>query len=72
MSTLNDLEKPLQDVFYLPMHAIKKESRTTTKIRAVFVASAKSSTGISLNDTAFCKSVVLVTVYLALFVWLHG
>ena len=46
-----DLEKQTQDVFYLPMHAVRKESSTTTKIRAVFDVSAKSSTGISLNDT---------------------
>ena len=46
-----DLQKPSREVFYLPMHAVRKEHSTTTKIRAVFDASAKSSTGISLNDT---------------------
>ena len=46
-----DLQKPPKEVFYLPMHAVRKEHSTTTKIRAVFNASAKSSTCISLNDT---------------------
>ncbi|XP_064397630.1 uncharacterized protein LOC135344354 [Halichondria panicea] len=46
----DDLDKPKHQVFYLPMHAVYKES-TTTKVRAVFDASAISSTGVSLNDT---------------------
>ena len=44
------MNKSPQDVFYLPVHAVRKESSTTTKIRAVFDASAKSSSGMSLND----------------------
>ena len=45
-----DLNKSPQNVFYLLMHAVRKESSTTTKLRAVFDASAKSSSNISLND----------------------
>ena len=45
-----DLEKPQHEVFYFPMHSVRKESSTTTKIRAVFDALAKSSSGVSLND----------------------
>ena len=38
-------------MFYLPMHGVKKECSSTTKLRVVFDASAKSSTSVSLNDT---------------------
>ena len=46
-----DLEKSPSNVFYLPMHAVRKDCSTTTKLRVVFDASAKSSTGVSLNNT---------------------
>ena len=46
-----DLDKPPHEVFYLPMHTVRKESSTTTKIRAVFDASMKTASGVSLNDT---------------------
>ena len=46
-----DMDKSPQDVFYLPMHAVRKESSTTTKLRVVFDASSKSYTGVLLNDT---------------------
>lgn len=42
--------KSLHLVFYLSMLAVRENSSTTTKVRA---ASAKSSSGISLNDTLF-------------------
>ena len=45
-----DLDKPSSQVFYLPMHGVVKDSSTTTKLRIVFDASAKSMSGISLND----------------------
>ena len=37
--------------YYLPMHGVSKASSTTTKLRVVFDASAKSSNSLSLNET---------------------
>ena len=42
---------PNSHTFYLPHHPVMKETSTTTKLRVVFNASCKSSTGVSLNDT---------------------
>ncbi len=46
----DELHQPSINTYYLPTHGVVKESLTTTKLCAVFDASAKSSNGISLND----------------------
>ncbi len=40
-----------RDHYYLPVHGVFKDTSTTTKVRPVFDASARTSTGASLNDT---------------------
>ncbi|XP_058816945.1 uncharacterized protein LOC131680243 [Topomyia yanbarensis] len=44
--------------YYLPHHAVLKPDSTTTKLRVVFDASCKTSTGVSLNDALMVGPVV--------------
>ena len=44
------MHHPQQQSYYMPVHAVFKDSSTTTKTRAVFDASAKTTSHYSLND----------------------
>ncbi|XP_052901342.1 uncharacterized protein LOC128307502 [Anopheles moucheti] len=44
--------------YYLPHHAVLKEKSTSTKVRVVFDASCKTSTGVSLNDKLLVGPVI--------------
>jgi len=48
-----DLRKPPSAAYYMPHREVVKESSSSTKVRVVFDASAKTSTGVSLNDTLY-------------------
>ncbi|UYV82438.1 hypothetical protein LAZ67_21002170, partial [Cordylochernes scorpioides] len=56
MEVINEIE-PEQlshQVYYMPYHAVLRDQSTTTKLRVVFDASARTSTGLSLNDLLYC------------------
>ena len=43
------LPNPHKQMYYMALHAVRKESSTTTKLRVVLHASVKTATGASLN-----------------------
>lgn len=50
-------------LFYLPHHSVLKVDSSTTKLRVVFDASAKSSSGRSLNDNLLVGPTIQQTLY---------
>ncbi|XP_018368747.1 PREDICTED: uncharacterized protein LOC108764844 [Trachymyrmex cornetzi] len=50
MQRIKDDQEVSDHTYYLPHHAIIKQASITTKLRVVFDASYKTSSGISLND----------------------
>lgn len=55
-------------VYYLPHHGVLRENSTTTKLRVVFNASSRSSTGVSLNDIVH-KGQKLQTELIDVLIW---
>ena len=48
--TPQELGLASSECYYLPIHAVYKQTSSTTKLRIVFDASCSTSTGVSLND----------------------
>lgn len=58
-----------EEVYYLPHHCVIKESSRTTKVRVVFDASAKTSSGESLNDQLLVGPTIQEDLYTILLRW---
>lgn len=54
---------------YLPHHPVVKESSSTTKVRTVFDASAKTSNGLSLNDILYVGPTIQPELFDLLIQW---
>ena len=59
----DELDNGCENHYYLPHHAVFKESSTTTKLRVVFDGSAKTSSGVSLNDILLIGPVLQLNLF---------
>ena len=50
LEKVQSLELDVYPNYYLPHHCVLKEDSSTTKLRVVFDASSKTTTGVSLNE----------------------
>ncbi|XP_055604920.1 uncharacterized protein LOC129753147 [Uranotaenia lowii] len=50
MELVTECEHTTKQAYYLPHHPVIRDCSTTTKVRVVFDASSRSSTGVSLNN----------------------
>lgn len=53
MKRVDDAVDQASPQYFLPHHPVLKDTSTTTKLRVVFDASAKTSSGLSLNDIQY-------------------
>lgn len=58
MQKISESSDDLESAFYLPHHGIFKGPSDSSKLRVVFDASSKTSSGISLNDALMTSPVV--------------
>ncbi|XP_059223171.1 uncharacterized protein LOC131996976 [Stomoxys calcitrans] len=68
---MTEIPKIQEDLnsFYLPHHAVIKPESTSTKVRVVFNASCKTSTGLSLNDTLYPGPILQNDLMLLIIRW---
>lgn len=69
MRPVSHKERCERAAYYLPHHAVIKESSETTKLRVVFDASCKSSNGKSLNDQLYVGPTIQNDLFTQLIQW---